>query len=175
MSNIDAAVMAMAGASAIGFLIADGEAKRIKWVIAMRRCLLRLSGVIRYERKGICALLRAVDLQGTPQEKALTRLLHASATSAEAADRPDMALIFAEESVRLREYGVLSTEDREPFEHVVSELGRNGMQEQLRLIEEADERLRQREEILRRDGGRRVRLIRTLGVCCGAGFFLILI
>ena len=49
------------------------------------------------------------------------------------------------------------------------------MEEQLRLIDSADERLRQREEKLSRESERRAQLIRTLGVACGAAVFLILI
>lgn len=173
--GVDAAVMAMAGASAIGFLLADGERKRIRWVQAMRRCLIRLGDIIRYEQRGVCALLRTVDLNSSAQERLLTRLLHSCAGAMEREDLPSMKLIFAKESARVQEYGVLSREDREPFEQVMGELGASGMLEQMRLIDEADERLRQREETLRREGVQRARLMRTLGVCCGAGLFLILI
>lgn len=57
----------------------------------------------------------------------------------------------------------------------MAELGRTGLDEQLRILSDADERLRQREESLRRDAGRRAQLIRTLGVTGGAALFLLLI
>ena len=42
--------MAMIGISAIGFLLSDGEKRRVRWIRAMRRCLLRMNGIIRYEQ-----------------------------------------------------------------------------------------------------------------------------
>lgn len=141
----------------------------------MRRCLLRLSDVIRYEQPGVSGLLRSIDLRGTQQEKELTRLLCACADGMERSANPQLLLLFAEKSARLQAYGVLDEEDRAPFEGVLGELGRRGLREQLRLIDEADERLRCREELLRREGGRRAQLIRTLGLCCGAAAFLVLI
>ncbi|MBR5288700.1 MAG: stage III sporulation protein AB [Clostridia bacterium] len=175
MGSMDAAVMALAGSSAIGFLLADGEQKRLGWVVAMRRCLLRLGDIIRYERCGISALLRTIELTGSAQERALTRLLHACAAEMERRDVPRLSFIYAEKSAKLAEYGVLSNADREAFEQVMSELGNNGLREQLRLIETADGRLLQREAALRKEGAARARLIRTLGVCCGAGMFLVLV
>ena len=175
MVSWDVAVMAMIGISSVGFLLSDGEKKRVRWVRAMRRCLLRMSGVIRYEQPPLEELLMRVDLRGTQQEKELTRLLHACA--ARMADSMDsqLTLIFAEESARMPGYGVLSQEDRHAFENVIGELGRNRLDEQLRLMEDADERLRQREEALDRECTRRVQLIRTLGAACGAAVFLMLI
>ncbi len=175
MGNTDAAILALAAASAMGFLLADGEKKRLRWICAMRRCLLRLGDMIRYERRGVSALLRSVDLQGSQQEMALTRLLHSCADEMEGADSPRLALIYARRSAKMAEYGVLSREDREAFEQVLGGLGESGLKEQLDLIEAADERIRQIEETRRKDVGQRVRLIRTLGVCCGAGLFLVLI
>ena len=46
--------------------------------------------------------------------------------------------------------GVLAEADREAFEQVLGELGRTGLEEQLRILSEADGRLYQREESLRR-------------------------
>ena len=175
MGNTDAAILALAAASTMGFLLADGEKKRLRWICAMRRCLLRLGDMIRYERRGVSALLRSVDLQGSQQEMALTRLLHSCADEMEGADSPRLALIYARRSAKMAEYGVLSREDREAFEQVLGGLGESGLKEQLDLIEAADERIRQIEETRRKDVGQRVRLIRTLGVCCGAGLFLVLI
>jgi len=168
-------MMALTGASAVGFLLADGEAKRLYWILAMRRCLLRISDIIRYERQGVSALLKAIELDGTHQEKLLTSLLHACAEEMDEIDSPPLMHIYAKRSSGVDAYGILSTEDREAFEQVIGELGQRGLEEQVRLIETADERLRQREESLRKDGKQRVRLIRTLGVCCGAGLFLVLI
>ena len=57
MVSWDVAVMAMIGISAIGFLLSDGEKRRVRWVRAMRRCLLRMNGIIRYEQPELPALL----------------------------------------------------------------------------------------------------------------------
>lgn len=141
----------------------------------MRRCLMRLSDVIRYDRPGLCALLEGMDLHLTRQEIALTRLLHACAARLKAGEEQRLAHAFARESARLAAFGVLSEEDRAPFEGVLGELGACSMDEQLRRIGEADERLRAREEYLRREGAKRARLIRTLGLCCGAAVFLVLV
>ena len=70
---------------------------------------------------------------------------------------------------------MLAEEDRSAFENVLGELGRTGLREQLRLLGEADERLRAREEILRREADRRAQLLRTLGLTGGAAVFLLLI
>ena len=70
---------------------------------------------------------------------------------------------------------MLSREDREAFEQVLEGLGKSGLKEQLSLIEAADEQLSRREKMLQKDAMQRMRLIRTLGVCCGAGLFLVLI
>lgn len=175
MGNGDVAVMAMALLSALGFLIADGEKRRVRFVQAMRRCLLRMNDIIRYEQPSLPELLRRIELRATPQEKELTRILHASAARLEQCASPQLMLLFAGESARMPGYGVLSEEDRSAFERVLGELGRTGLAEQLRLIDEADERLRAREEALRAEAGKRAQLIRTLGLTGGAAAFLILI
>lgn len=167
--------MAMVGISALGFLLADGERRRVRWIQAMRRCLLRMNNIVRYEQPELSQLLRRIDLRATPQERELTRLLHASAQRLENCVNPQLMLLFAGESARLPGYGVLSEEDRSAFEAVLSELGRTGLPEQLRLIDGADERLRMREEILSREAARRAQMIRTLGITGGAAVFLILI
>lgn len=167
--------MAMVGISALGFLLADGERRRVRWIQAMRRCLLRMNNIVRYEQPELPQLLRRIDLRATPQERELTRLLHASAARLENCANPQLMLLFAGESAKLPGYGVLSEEDRSAFEAVLSELGRTGLPEQLRLIDGADERLRMREEILSREASRRAQMIRTLGITGGAAVFLILI
>lgn len=141
----------------------------------MRRCLLRMNGVIRYEQPGLCALLRRIDLRATPQERELTRLLHACAARMASCTNPQLVVLFAGESARLPGYGVLSAEDRSAFESVLAELGRLRMPEQIRLLDSADERLRQREETLGRECVRRAQMMRTLGAAAGAAAFLILI
>lgn len=171
----DVAVMAMIAVSAMGFLLSDGEKRRVYWVRAMRRCLLRMSSVIRYEQPGLADLLARMDLRATPQERELTQLLHRCAKKWYASANPQLLLLFSAESARLRGYGVLSREDCAPFEGVLAELGRICLSEQLALIDRADERLREREEILARESAVRTRLIRTLGVCAGAAVFLVLI
>lgn len=175
MVSWDVAVMAMIACSACGFLLSDGEKRRVRWIQAMRRCLLRMNGIIRYEQPGLSALLRRVDLRHTQQERELTRLLHACADRLETASNPQLMQLFASESVRLPGYGVLSEEDRAAFEMMIGELGRTGMIEQIRLIDETDERLRDREETLRKDCLRRMQMIRTLSLAGGAAIFLILI
>ena len=69
----------------------------------------------------------------------------------------------------------MSGADKNAFENILAELGRTGLDEQLRLIDEADERLRQREEILRQETSKRAQMIRTLGITGGAAVFLMLI
>lgn len=134
-----------------------------------------MNDVIRYEQPGLETLLKRVDLRSTPQERELTRLLHASAERLSHCTNPQLMLLFAGESARLPSYGVLSEEDRGAFEAVLGELGRTGLEEQLRLINEADERLRRREEALSQEAARRAQLIRTLGLTGGAAMFLLLI
>lgn len=167
--------MAMIAVSAIGFLFSDGEMRRVRWIQAMRRCLLRMNGIIRYEQPRLSTLLRRVDIGNTRQEKDLTRLLHACAERIDNGENPQLLMLFASESARTPAYGVLSHEDRLAFEAVIGELGRAGMIEQIRLIDEADERLREREETLRKECARRIQMIRTLSVAGGAAVFLILI
>ena len=69
--------MAMIGVSAMGALIADGERARVRYIQAMRRCLMRFADVLRYEQPELAQLLRRVNLRATPQERQLTQLLHA--------------------------------------------------------------------------------------------------
>lgn len=175
MGNRDLALMAMIVLSAMGFLIADGEKRRVLYIQAMRRCLLRMNDLIRYEQLPLEDMLMRIELRTTQQDRDLTRLLHASAQRLGHCVNPQLMLLFAGESARLPSYGVLSEEDRSAFEMVLGELGRTGMREQLRLIGEADERLRAREEELRVQAGKRAQLIRTLGLTGGAAAFLLLI
>ena len=169
------AMTALIGMGAAGVLLADGERQRVDWIRAMRRCLLRMNGLIRYERPALTEMLRRIDLRATKQERELTRLLHASAERMENSANPQLTMIFMGESARLAGYGVLSEEDRSSFEAVLGELGRTGLAEQIRLIDSADERLRAREEALAREAGRRAQLIRTLGLAGGAAAFLLLV
>ena len=171
----NAAVMAMISLSAIGFAVADGEMRRVRWVQAMRRTLMRINDMIRYERVPLAKLLQSIELHATREQRDLTRLLHACGARLENSVNPQLVEIFAAETERTPGYGVLSQTDRSAFEQVMAELGRTGLDEQLRILSDADERLRQREECLRRDAGRRAQLIRTLGVTGGAALFLLLI
>ena len=175
MAEMDTAVLAMCLVCALGFLVSDGEKKRVFWIRAMRRCLLRMNGIIRYEQPGLGGLLRRIDLCATPQERALTKLLHACADRMDRSSNPQLLLLFAGESAKLSGYGVLSEEDRGAFEAVLGELGRARMNEQIRLIDEADERLRAREETLSRESRRRAQMIRSLSMAGGAALFLILV
>jgi len=165
----------MIAISSVGFLLSDGERKRVRWIQAMRRCLARLSGVIRYEQPPLDDLLLHINLRATQQERELTQLLHACAARIKESADPKLTLLFARESERIRTYGVLSRDDRQAFEAVIAELGSLRMNEQQQHIDCADECLRQREEILLHDCARRAQLIRTLSVACGAAVFLILV
>ena len=89
----DTAMMAMIAISATAFLLADGERRRVGWIRAMRRCLLSISGVIRYEQPGLSALLARMDLRATPQERELTRLLHACAARLDTSVNPQLMLL----------------------------------------------------------------------------------
>ena len=156
-------------------LCGGGEMRRVRWVQAMRRTLMRINDMIRYERVPLAKLLQSIELHATREQRDLTRLLHACGARLENSVNPQLVEIFAAETERTPGYGVLSQTDRSAFEQVMAELGRTGLDEQLRILSDADERLRQREECLRRDAGRRAQLIRTLGVTGGAALFLLLI
>lgn len=175
MATGNAALMAMILVSAVGYLLAEGELRRVRWIQAMRRCLQRMKGVIRYEQPPLSRLLERIDLNATQQERELTRILHVCAGKMEAGDAPPLTNLFALESAGVNAYGVLSGEDRAPFEEVIAQLGRLRMPEQLQLIAGAEERLRAREAVLLKDGQRRAKLIRTLGFSGGAALFLILV
>lgn len=141
----------------------------------MRRCLLRLAVAIRYEQPPLEKLLACIELQSTRQERELTRLLHACAERIKDSINPQLMMVYAGESARLPSYGVLSEEDRRAFEDVIGELGRLRIEEQLRVIACAEEKLRNREATLSLESTRRAQMIRTLGAAGGAAVFLILI
>lgn len=147
----------------------------MRWIQAMRRCLVRFYNAIRYERPSLIELLERIDLCSTHEERELTKLLHVCAHRMAVSSNPQLVTVFSGESAGTAGYGVLSAEDRQAFEGVLSELGWTGLDEQLRLIDAADERLRAREETLRRESGRRAQLIRALGLTGGAAVFLLLI
>ena len=134
-----------------------------------------MNSVIRYQQPGLSALLTAIDLRTTQQERELTRLLHACADRLSVCTNPQLLQLFSGECGKLPGSGVLSREDREAFEAVLAELGRTGLEEQLRLMDEADERLRVRERMLEKEAFRRAQLIRALGLTSGAALFLLLI
>ena len=169
------AVTAMISLSAFGFFIADGEMRRVRWIQAMRRCLWRMNNMIRYERPTLVQMLVRIELYATPQERALTQLLHGCGKRLESSANPQLLKLFCGEANWMVGYGVLSDEDRSAFEGVLAELGRTGLDEQLKLIDEADERLRRHEERLRQEVQKRAQLIRTLGITGGAAVFLMLI
>lgn len=171
----DTAVMSLVGASALGITLAEGERSRVGYIRAMRRCLFQIQGILRYDQPPLDDLLMRIELNTTRQEKQLTGLLHACADKLRVSTNPQLLKLFEKERMRLSGYAVLSEEDRLGFEEILSELGRTGMQEQVRLLEIADERLRRREEILLQECERRSKLIRTLGVTGGAAAFLLFI
>lgn len=174
MANGEAAVMALVLANAFGVLLADGERQRVRWICAMRRCLLRMNGIIRYEQPPLVQLLERIDLRTTQQERQLTRLLHACAADIHDG-RQELQWAYAKESAKLAGYGVLSSEDRAPFETVLCELGRTRLNEQVRLIDGAEERMRFREEELSRNWRKRAHLIRMMGFASGAALFMVLV
>ncbi|MBQ2990332.1 MAG: stage III sporulation protein AB [Clostridia bacterium] len=165
----------MIAASAIGFLLSDGEMRRIGWVQAMRRCLLRINGAVRYEQPPLDELLERIDLRATPQERELTRLLHACAARIRGGETAGLQVLFAGECAKHPGYGVLCREDSAAFDAVLSELGRTRLSEQISVIDGADERLRAREEELRGICRKRAHLFRAMGMAAGAALFLILI
>ena len=171
----DTAVMAMISLSAIGFAAADGEMRRVRWIQAMRRCILRMNDVIRYERLPLAALLKGMDLRATREQRELTRLLRLCGERMENSANPQLIELFVREVGKTPSYGVLAETDKSAFEQVLAELGRTGLDEQIRILSDADERLRQREESLRQNAARRAQMIRPLGVTGGAALFLLLI
>ncbi|MFR5796643.1 MAG: hypothetical protein ACLUI3_14625 [Christensenellales bacterium] len=54
--------------------------------------------------------------------------------------QPAARRAFVREAGRTPSYGVLAEADREAFEQVLGELGRTGLDEQLRILSEADGR-----------------------------------
>lgn len=175
MGNWNRAVMAMITISALGILISDGELRRIGWIRAMRKCLIRMSSIIRYEQPELSVLLYRINLASTRQERQLTGMLHACAERIRHSANPQLLLLFTGEAARRTDFGVLDAEDKRAFENVIAELGRSRMSEQISMIDRADERLRAREAELEREGKRRAQLIRSLGLACGAAVFLILV
>lgn len=173
--GMEAAVMALVGSSAIGYVMADGEKARLRFVRAMRRSLIHMHERIRYEQPSLAALLAGINLNATPEERQLSTLLHACSERISRGSNPQLVQVFGRESRRLAGYAVLGKADRCAFESVLAELGRTGMSEQLRLISAADERLRQREEEIAAECQVRARLIRTLGVTAGAAAFMLLV
>ena len=121
--------------------MADGETRRVRWIQAMRRCILRMNDVIRYERLPLAALLARMDLRATREQRELTRLLHLCGERMENSANPQLVELFVREAGRTPSYGVLAEADREAFEQVLGELGRTGLEEQLRILSEADGRL----------------------------------
>jgi stage III sporulation protein AB len=175
MSSWEIAVMAMIAASVAGFAFAEGERTRVRYIQAMRRCLMRMNDIIRYEQPPLTGLFRRINLHQTPQEKQLTALLHAAACRIETSTNPQLDALFSRECAKARGYPALNREDREAFESLLFGLGRTGLNEQLRLIEAADIRLSRREAQLSEECTRKMRLIRTLGVTGGAAMFLLLV
>lgn len=134
-----------------------------------------MNDLVRYEQPELCALLERIDLDGTTQERMLTAMLRDCAREIRQSATPQLVRVFRKTSGNHADFGVLSEADRHDFENLLAGLGRTGMQEQLRLIACADERLREREVELRRETACRAKLIRTLGLTGGAAAFLVLI
>ena len=159
--------------SAIGFAVADGETRRVRWIQAMRRCILRMNDVIRYERLPLAALLARMDLRATREQRELTRLLHLCGERMENSANPQLVELFVREAGRTPEHACWPEADRRHLNRCLASLGGQGWRNSW-ILSEADERL-SREESLRRDAARRAQMIRTLGVTGGAAAFLMLI
>ena len=93
----------------------------------MRRCILRMNDIIRYERLPLAALLARMDLRATREQRELTRLLHLCGERMENSANPQLVELFVREAGRTPSYGVLAEADREAFEQVLGELGRTGV------------------------------------------------
>ena len=89
----------------------------------MRRCILRMNDVIRYERLPLAALLARMDLRATREQRELTRLLHLCGARMENSANPQLVELFVREAGRMPSYGVLAEADREAFEQVPRRTG----------------------------------------------------
>ena len=78
----------------------------------MRRCILRMNDVIRYERLPLAALLARMDLRATREQRELTRLLHLCGERMENSANPQLVELFVREAGRTPSYGVLAEADR---------------------------------------------------------------
>lgn len=167
--------MALIGVSTASFVLAEEERSRVCYISAMRRCLLRIEDMIRYEEPPLFELLMRLDLRTTPQERQLTSMLHACAHELEQNPGAKIAHSFRKKTKRIAGYGILTEEDKNAFESVLEELGCVGKMEQLKLLLSAEERLKRREEAETDVCRRRAKLISSLGVTAGAALFLLLI
>ncbi len=109
-----------------------------------------------------------IDLRATREQRELTRLLHACGDGWKTAPIRSWLSSLERETGERRAMACFPSGQEAPLNRCWASLGRTGLDEQLRILSEADERLRQREESLRRDAGRRAQMIRTLGVTGGA-------
>lgn len=175
MSRWETAVMAMISVSAMGVLIAEGELTRVRYVRAMRNCLMRISEMIRYEQPDLKSLLLRIDLRGNVQEKQLTAMLHETAKRLDRTCAPQLIRLFRGQSVSRQAYGILSEEDRRVFETLLGNLGRLGLEEQIKSLEAADVGLAKREAELDEECARRAKLIRALSISGGAAAFLLIV
>ena len=153
------AVMAMISLSAIGFAVADGETRRVRWIQAMRRCILRMNDVIRCERLPLAALLARMDLRATREAKELTRLLHLCGERMENSANPQLVELFVREAGRTPSYGVLAEADREAFEQVLGELGGRGWRNSFGFFPRRTGAYISGGGSLRRDAARRAQMI----------------
>jgi len=167
--------MALIGSSAAGFVLADGERRRIQYIRAMRRCLMRMADLISYDEPPLRELLLRLELRATQQERQIARALQECATELDRSTVPLLRDRYQAKMRRVTGYGALDEEDKAAFETALCELGRTGKQEQLRLLSCADERLRGREEAVGEACVRRAKLMSALGVTCGAALFLLLL
>ena len=64
----------------------------------MRRCILRMNDVIRYERLPLAVLLARMDLRATREQRELTRLLHLCGERMENSANPQLVELFVREA-----------------------------------------------------------------------------
>ena len=134
-----------------------------------------MEDLIRYEQPNLEQLFLRINLSGTKEEKELTALLRETAQRLSYSQTPQILQIFDAQRIKRPGFSVLSKEDRHAFENILAEIGRIGLEEQLKALENAQKRLCRREAVLETECENRARLIRTLGLTGGAAVFLILI
>lgn len=131
--------------------------------------------LIRFEQPPLDRLLMQINLRATPEERQLSAMLRACAEKMRDSSNPQLLRVFSGASVRAPSYSVLGEADRGAYENLLGELGRTGLDGQLKRLDQAHAYFCRREEEVGAACAQRARLIRTLGVTGGAAAFLLLI